>query len=105
MVVLESPTNRRPPAASISRALSRVKQDLSAVLPESAIIRACEDGRVRVAGAGPGPGHDRPPVRPAGPELQRRLDPRPPPVGAGRRAAGLLPGAAAAAAGSDAEAA
>src|SRR2546423_693536 len=41
MVVLKSPTNRRPRMASISRALERIKQDLGPFLPEESIREAC----------------------------------------------------------------
>src|SRR5581483_8039101 len=43
MVVLTSPTNRRPRMASVSCALSRIKQDLSASLPDDSILCACRD--------------------------------------------------------------
>src|SRR5438874_4062409 len=41
MVVLSSPTNRRPRMASVSSALARIKQDLHPFLPDTAIESAC----------------------------------------------------------------
>src|SRR5687768_1759915 len=43
MVVLRSPTNRRPRmAASIARALARIKSDVRAFLPDETVVAACE---------------------------------------------------------------
>src|SRR5690242_8008483 len=41
MVVLRSPTNRRPRMGSISRALARIKEDLEPHLPQQSIEEAC----------------------------------------------------------------
>src|SRR5205807_1806616 len=41
MVVLSSPTNRRPRMASVSGVLARIKQDLHPFIPEESIVSAC----------------------------------------------------------------
>src|SRR5882672_44610 len=41
MVVLSSPTNRRPRMASVSSALTRIKKELGSFLPDHMILGAC----------------------------------------------------------------
>src|SRR5215469_18458838 len=54
MVVLESPTNRRPRMASVSRTLGRIKVDLEPFLSEESIVTAAREAghkwRERVLG-------------------------------------------------------
>src|SRR5438132_6774412 len=47
MVVLESPTHRRPRMASVSSLLQRIKDDIRPFLPDSVILDACRDAKHR----------------------------------------------------------
>src|SRR5258708_36697845 len=54
MVVLKSPTNRRPRMASVASTLARIKDDLQPFIPEESILQAAREAghhwRERVLG-------------------------------------------------------